>query len=128
MSRRMERVNDLLRDELAELLSRQLKDPRLSPLVSITHVETSADLSHAKVFVSVMAEPERQKEVLRALDSAAGYLRRALWGRLSLKRVPALHFLLDNSIARGARLSAYIDRVLAGENPQTTDEEGKGLG
>ena len=110
MSRRMRRVNELLREELARQIA-HLKDPRLSGLVSITEVETSADLSSARVFVSVYASPEEQERTLQALNQASGFLRRTLGGTLNLKRIPRLQFVLDRSLERGARLSALLDRL-----------------
>ena len=112
MSRRMRRVNELLREELARQIAR-LKDPRLSSgLVSITEVETSADLGTARVFVSVLAGPEEQERTVQALNQASGFLRRALGDALALKRIPRLQFILDRSLERGARLSALMDRLM----------------
>lgn len=111
MSRRMRRVNELLREELARQIAR-LKDPRLTGLVSITEVEASADLGTARVFVSVLAGPEEQEQTVRALNQASGFLRRALGDALNLKRIPRLQFLLDRSLERGARLSALMDRLM----------------
>jgi len=110
MSRRMRRVNELLREELARQIAR-LNDPRLSGLVSITEVEASADLSTAYVFVSVLAEPDQQERTLFALNQASGFLRRTLGSTLNLKRIPRLQFVLDRSLERGARLSALLDRL-----------------
>ena len=111
MSRRRERINDLLREEISELLQRQLRDPRLDSLMSITSVEISLDLKHAKVFVSVMDSEERKREALQALESASGFLRRELKKRLSLRYIPSLIFERDDSIERGAHLLELIRKV-----------------
>lgn len=110
MTRRTLRVNDLLRAEISELV-RQAKDPRLSPLVSITEVETSSDLRHAKAFISIMGTNEEKEEVLRVLSAASGFFRRELGMRLSLRRVPELTFHRDDSIERGSRVLQLIDQL-----------------
>ena len=112
MTRRAERVNDLLREEISSIVHRDLKDPRLGGLISITEVETSPDFRHARVFVSVMGTDEERVASLKALDSAAGFMRRELRGRLqSLRYLPELTFKPDDSIERGTRLSALINQV-----------------
>ena len=110
-SRRANRVNDLIREELSELIRRQLRDPRLAEVVSITQVEISADFRSARVFVSTLGEEEEKERTLEALRSAAGFLRRTLKPRLSLKTVPFLTFARDDSIEGGARLLALIDEA-----------------
>ena len=112
MTRRAERVNDLLREEISSIVHRELKDPRLGGLISITEVETSPDFRHARVFVSVMGTDEERVASLKALNSAAGFMRRELRGRLqSLRYLPELTFKPDDSIERGMRLSALINQV-----------------
>ena len=112
MTRRAERVNDLLREEISSIVHRDLKDPRLGGLISITEVETSPDFRHARVFVSVMGTDEERVASLKALNSATGFMRRELRGRLqSLRYLPELTFKLDDSIERGTRLSALINQV-----------------
>jgi len=112
MTRRAERVNDLLREEISSIVHRDLKDPRLGGLISITEVETSPDFRHARVFVSVMGTDEERVASLKALNSAAGFMRRELRARLqSLRYLPELTFKPDDSIERGMRLSALINQV-----------------
>ncbi|HXH21528.1 MAG TPA: 30S ribosome-binding factor RbfA [Dehalococcoidia bacterium] len=111
MSRRTERVNDLIRDELSELLLRELNDPRLGGLISITHVDVSPDLMTARVFVSVMAPPEEQKQAMKALEAAGGFMHRELKKRLTMRKVPFLSFKLDTSIAEGAEVLSLLDKV-----------------
>ncbi|HLB29348.1 MAG TPA: 30S ribosome-binding factor RbfA, partial [Dehalococcoidia bacterium] len=78
MSRRAERVGELLREELSQLLLRRLQDPRLAPLITITEVKVTPDLSQAKVYFSVMGTEEEKAAAHRALEAASGYLRRQL--------------------------------------------------
>jgi ribosome-binding factor A len=115
MSRRTERVNDLIREELSDLLLREVRDPRLTGLISITHVEVSPDLSNARVAVSVMAEPEEQTAAIKALNAAAGFLHRELMKRLEMRRVPFLNFRLDTSIERGAEVLTLLSDVAKSE-------------
>ena len=111
MSRRLERVNELIRDELSDLILREVRDPRLGGLISITRVETTPDLYTARIFVSIMDEPEQQQTALRALNSAAAFFHRELKGRLQTRRVPFLNFHLDKSIQEGAEILALMNEV-----------------
>ncbi|MGE0702012.1 MAG: 30S ribosome-binding factor RbfA, partial [Hyphomicrobiaceae bacterium] len=107
MTRRQERVNELIRQELSELIAREVKDPRVGHgLVSITEVQVSPDLRNATVYVSHLGEPAERDDVLRGLDKASHFLHGALLHRLSLRHVPELHFRFDPSIERGARLAS----------------------
>lgn len=116
-TRRIARVNELIRDEVTEMLTRHLRDPRLTGLVSITAVETSPDLRHAKVYVSVYGDEDQQKAVMAALRSAAGFIRRELGERLRLRYIPEIQFKLDESIARGARILELLRQVQAQTQP-----------
>ena len=111
MAYRIERVNSLIRQEISQLLQRQVKDPRLGNFIAVTEVSTSADLKHAKVFVSSMGSEEEKQEALNALASASGFFRRELGKSLKLRRIPELSFIWDNSIERGDHLLQLIDRV-----------------
>lgn len=111
-SQRARRVGEQIQRELAELLREQVKDPRVGR-VTITGVEVSADLSHAKVFVTHLAGREHGDEAISALQRTTGFLRTALSHRLSLYSVPQLHFAYDDSIESGMRLSQLIDDAVA---------------
>jgi ribosome-binding factor A len=111
MSRRTERVNDLIRDELSDLLLREVRDPRLGGLISLTRVEVTPDLYNARVFVSIMGEPDEQATAMRVLNAAASFFHRELKQRLQIRRVPFLVFRLDTSIAEGAAVLAHMDEV-----------------
>ena len=113
MRRRLLRVNDLLKREISDLVARQLKDPRLASMVTVTDVETSQELRHARVFVSVMGTQEEKDAALLGLRSATRFLRHELGERLDLKRVPDLTFAPDESLERGARILAILDHVAA---------------
>jgi ribosome-binding factor A len=118
---RLNRVNDTIRKELSELLLREIRDPRLSGLLSVTQVDTSKDLRFAKVFVSVMGSEEDKKQVEEGLAAASGYLRRGLGERLTLRYVPALSFYRDESIERGSRLLDIINEVAPKDSLREVD-------
>src|ERR1043165_7333393 len=112
MSVRTARVNELLRAEISDLLSREVKDPRVTEgLVTITEIRVSPDLRHATVFVSHMGTDEERKHALEGLQHAAPFLHRELMHRLKMRNVPELAFRFDPSIERGARLSDLIRKV-----------------
>ncbi len=111
MAHRIERVNSLIRQEISELLQRQVKDPRLSSFIAITEVSTSPDMKYAKIFVSRVGSEGERQETLNALASASGFLRSELFKRLKLQHTPELSFQWDDSIERGAHLLQLIDEV-----------------
>ena len=116
MTHRIERINNLIRQEISELLQRQIKDPRLNSFVAVTEVATSPDLRQAKIFVSCITSEEEKQEILSVLAAASGFLRNELTKRLRLRRIPELSFHWDDSIERGARLLELIDRVFTDEH------------
>mgnify|MGYP001119850940 CR=1 FL=1 len=111
MAHRIERVGNLLRHEISELLQRQVKDPRVGNFVTVTEVSISPDLRYAKVFVSCIGSEEERQKTLSGLTAASGFLRNQLAKRLRLRRIPELSFHWDDSIERGARLLQLIDEV-----------------
>ena len=115
--RRAGKVGDLVRAELAALIQRELRDPKVG-FVTITGVKVSPDLRHARVFVSVLDEKQEQ-ESIEALQRAAGFLRRELAARAQLKNVPSLVFQADPSLRSGAR----IEELLSGMREQPKEEE-----
>jgi ribosome-binding factor A len=117
MSRRTERINELIREELSDLLLREVNDPRLTGLISITNVDVTPDLFNARVSVSVMQETADQADAIKALNAAAAFFHRELKHRLDLRRVPFLTFRLDTSIQEGAVVLAHIEEVLHEEEP-----------
>ena len=111
---RTQRIGDQIQRELATLIPREIKDPRLG-FITVTGVDVSRDISHAKVFITVMGDnsPEVIKENLTVLKDAAGYLRMLLGKAMKLRSLPALHFHYDESITRGAHLSALIEQAVS---------------
>lgn len=112
---RTQRIGDQMQRELSELIRREVKDPRVG-LVTITAVDVSRDLGHAKVFITVMGQDDNAEVVKQntsILNDAAGFLRMQLGKAMKLRTVPQLHFSYDASIRRGAELSALIERAVA---------------
>jgi len=111
MTERMRRVNESLRQVLAEALP-ELKDPRIG-LVTVTGVETAPDLRHAVVYVSVLGSEKKRAATLRGLEAAHGVLQSQLGRQLRMKRTPQLTFEYDPSVERGVRMSRLIDELAA---------------
>ncbi len=122
MAHRIQRVNNLLRHEISELLQRQVKDPRLGTFIIVTEVSTSPDLKYAKIFVSCIASEEEKQETLSVLAAASGFFRRELAKRLDLPRIPELNFQWDDSIEWGNHLLQLIDKV----NKESTSDQNRG--
>lgn len=104
---RQEKLGEQIAVEVSDLLRTRVKDPRVG-FASITHVEVSGDLRHAKIFVSVMGDPDEKKQTIGALHHATGFLRSELASRLTLRFMPEIVFKLDNSIEQGARILGLI--------------------
>lgn len=118
-SPRPRRIGDQIQRELAELLRQQVKDPRIG-MVTVTAVDVSPDLSHAKIFVTHLGGTEQAKAVVAALQHTAGYLRTELSHRLKLYSVPELRFYYDDSIESGLRLSRLIDDAVAEDHKHSS--------
>ena len=104
------RVAELLQSEIADLLLRQLKDPRLS-MATISRVDVSADLREARVYVSRVGDENEQKETMTGFARATGFIRSQLGKRLKLRYTPNLTFFLDTAIAEGVRISRLLHNL-----------------
>ncbi|MEI6634421.1 MAG: 30S ribosome-binding factor RbfA [Chlamydiota bacterium] len=111
-SRRMERVEQLLKEELGIIFQRGLKDPRIG-FVTVTGVKASPDLSHAKVYLSVMGSEKAKKDTMDGVVSAAGYIQRELGARVRLRHTPRLEFALDDSADRGFHIMEILNKIEA---------------
>jgi len=116
---RSHRVADFIQRELSGLIRSELKDPRISPMLTIASVEVSRDLSVAKIYYSLF-DPEERHETQDALGRAAGFLRRQLARQMSTRSVPQLRFFYDDSAERGARMSSLIAKAVASN---TTEDD-----
>ena len=116
------RVTSDIRNTLSELL-REVKDPRVSKLLSIVKVDVSGDLSYATVYVSAIEGFETTVNSVKALKGAAGYLRRELGARLKLRKVPELRFIADDSIEQSANISRIIENFNGFTNEEGNENE-----
>jgi ribosome-binding factor A len=117
---RLRRVADQIQRELSALLRSQVKDPRVG-MITLTGVEVSPDLAHAKIFFTILGDKESLAQTEVGLKRAAGFLRSQLGGRLKLRVTPELHFHHDASVERGVRLSQLIDTAVAGKKTYGPD-------
>jgi ribosome-binding factor A len=107
---RPQKVADLIQRELSDLLRRDVRDPHVG-MVTLTSVDVAPDLSHAKVYFTIL-DKQKQEETTKALQRAAGFLRSQLSHRMNMYTTPALRFVYDESVERGDRLSRLIDSVV----------------
>jgi ribosome-binding factor A len=108
MAERMRRVNEAVREVVSARLAEGLRDPRIG-FVTVTSVDTSPDLRQARVYVSVLGGDEERAATLEGLESAHGVLQQAVARELRMKHTPALHFVFDESIDRGMRITELLD-------------------
>jgi ribosome-binding factor A len=120
--RRTDRINELLREEISILVRDEVRDPRVG-LVTITAVQTSPELDHAKVFVRMLGDEEEQEAALEGLHSAASFVRTQLSRRLHIRRVPELHFTYDRMLDEAARIEQLLREALP-ERDRDEGEEG----
>ncbi len=119
MTRRTERVNELLREELSQLLREELDDPRIGGIVSITSVDVSPDLRRATAYVSVLGSDDERVSTLKALEHARPFVRRELSSRLSLRMTPDVQFASDTSMERAQEMTDLMRK--------TAEERGEAL-
>ena len=115
MSQRTDRVDELLRQEIGRILAKDVQDPHVG-FATVTDVETTPDLGHARVWVSVIGDAAERAATLAALERAMGYVRRELGARLRLRRIPALHVSLDDSAERGTRVLRILEELGQGHD------------
>ena len=122
MSRRTDRINEQLREEISMLLTRSIKDPRLNGVISITRVVSSSDLRTARVYISVMGNQQTKQDALMGIRSAASFLRRELRDRINMKHTPFLTYELDDSLEEADQLLRLMNQVqMRDEILKTTD-------
>ena len=117
MNRRLERVNSTVRAEISKVIASHVRDPRLYSMVSVTRVDTSPDLTNCAVYVSVLGDEADKRSAMRALGSAAGFIRQRMKPKLRMRAVPALEFHLDQSIERDAEFMRRISDAQPGHSP-----------
>ena len=130
MSTRTERLADLIRDEVARLLLREVKDPRIG-LVTITGARVTPDLRQARLFVSILGDEAAREAALEGLRHSAHFIQRALFRNLRLRHSPVILFEIDDSLERGDRIERVIQSLHAGEpetDPEGGEPDGRGPG
>ena len=116
MTARTDRIDELLRQEIGEIIARDIQDPRIG-FVTITDVETAPDLSTARVWVSIIGQPAEREETLRALGRAMPFVRHELGSRVRLRRIPELHVREDDTAQRGTRVLRLLAELEGGAVP-----------
>ncbi len=114
--RRAERLGHQIRVEMAEMLTRELKDPRIG-FATVTRVEVSGDLHHARVLVSVIGSAEEQQGTIEGLSSAAAFIRHEIGHRLALRRAPELTFVLDHGTEEGEEIEMILQKIHKESSP-----------
>ena len=115
MSLRNERVRKALMREISDIIFREIKDPQICGMVSITDVDVSPDNSAARVFYSVYGNEEVKEKTSKALERHTGQIRHEVGKRIRLRKTPTLLFILDNSMERGAKMMELINKIERGE-------------
>lgn len=115
------RINGEVQKELGNIIRGDIKDPRISPLTSVVAVEVAPDLKSCKVYISVLGDEEAQRDTIKGLKSAEGYIRTKLAKSINLRNTPQLTFVLDQSIEYGVNMSKLIDEV----NRNISHDEGE---
>ena len=126
MSQRTDRIDELLREEISVLLAREVADPAVG-FVTVTRVETSPDLAHARVWVSLIGQPNERASTLAALRRAMPFVRHLLGGRVRLRRIPELHVEVDESVERGTRVLQLLHELETGHAPEELPPPGESL-
>lgn len=114
--KRTDRINELLREELSVLIRDEVRDPRVG-LATITAVESSPELDHARVYITTLGEDEEKQEIVEGLQSAAGFLRGQLGRRLHMRRIPELHFAIDRVLEGAQRIETLLREALPDTPP-----------
>jgi ribosome-binding factor A len=123
-SRRVSRVAELIKREVSQMLLNGIKDDRVgSGMVSVTDVDVSGDLQHAKIYVSIYGTEEAKVETMAGLKSATGYVRSELGARVRLRRTPEVIFIEDHSIERGNKVLSLLNKLQNERSPETSDTE-----
>lgn len=112
------RINSEVQRELSEIISRELKDPRIQPMTTVVAVDVTPDLKLCKTFISVLGSEEEGKETVKGLKSAEGFIRTQLAKRLNLRNTPEILFVLDQSIEYGVHMTHLINEVIGAEKKE----------
>lgn len=120
MTTRQEKVRELLKAEVSEIIHRELKDPRIG-FVTVTDTDVSPDLSHARIFISVLGSEDERNATMKALRSASGFVRTEFAKRAAMKSIPQIEFRFDESIEHGARIFELLENIKREESGEESD-------
>jgi ribosome-binding factor A len=124
-ARRIERINELIRREVSEIIQREMKDPGIG-FVTVIRVTTTNDLYYSTIYASVMGDERARETTIEQLNKAAGYIQHLLSGRITLRNMPRISFKLDTSIDYSLRINEVLDKIAkekSQENPEDAKEE-----
>jgi ribosome-binding factor A len=120
--KRTERLGGQIQQEISDIISRKVKDPRLG-FVTVTGVVMSPDLRYAKVYITVMGEAEAAEKSLACLESAASFIRHELGGRVRVKHVPEIRFYIDKAAARGRRIDSLLREIKSPDDTENSERD-----
>lgn len=112
---RIEKVQEFIKQEISQIILTDLKDPRVG-FVTVTRVEVTGDLQHAKIFISLMGSPEQKESTLQGLQRALGFMRTEIGKRLHLRMVPNLSLAVDESLDHSVRIQKLLDEIKQDES------------
>lgn len=115
-SKRLGRISEEIKKIVSGLIANQLKDPRISPLTSITEVEVTNDLRYAKIYISVLGDDEERENTLEGLRSASKFIRKEIGNNIKIRYTPEPLFYIDKSIEKGVYISQLIEKIKKEEN------------
>ena len=115
MNNRMDRIRKTMMKEVGDILLKDIRDSRIKGIVSVTDIELASDYSYARVFVSILCNDEEKEPALEALKEKEPHVRYEIGKRIRLRLTPKIEFRLDDSLERGSRISALIDKISKGE-------------
>lgn len=119
---RHQRVGDQIQRELAQLIRTEVKDPRLSAMLTVAEVRVSPDLSQARVFITVLGDDAEGEQSVGILNGASGFLRKQLGRILRMRSIPQLHFIYDTTAEEGERLASLINQAVASDRKNSGDD------
>lgn len=108
---RVDRLNSLLKEVISEVVTKEVRHPKVSPLVTVTHVEVSPDLQHAKVYISVIGTEEQKSDTIEALQTSAGFIAVHASKKVVLRYFPSLQFKLDTTVDKHLRIDAILNEI-----------------
>ncbi len=119
------RINSEVQKELSEIISRELKDPRIHPMTTVVSAEVTPDLKFCRAYISVLGSEETAKDTIQGLKSAVGFIRTQLARRINLRNTPEITFVLDQSIEYGVHMTRLIDEVTEGLKDRDSGDDNK---